>query len=88
LQKIQEGLFERVKGGYIKAKDVCEIVASEKIQAHFTWLGVNKPSISKTTAKRWFAKMNWHYSKKKNGMYINRHKRDDIVAYRQAFVHR
>jgi hypothetical protein len=70
LQEIQEELAEKAKGGVIKAKDVCEIVVSEKIQTLFARLGVHKPGISKTTAQRWLAKLKWRYSKKKNGMYI------------------
>jgi hypothetical protein len=88
LQEIQGELSERAKGGVIKAEDVCEIVASEKVQNLFTRLGVHKPGISKTTAHRWLAKLNWRYSIKKNGMYIDGHERDDVVAYRQAFVYR
>jgi hypothetical protein len=87
LQEIQEELAEKAKGGIIKAEDVCEIVVSEKIQTLFARLGVHKPGISKTTAQRWLAKLKWRYSKKKNGMYIDGHERDNIVAYRQAFVY-
>jgi hypothetical protein len=77
LQEIQEELAEKVKGDVIKAEDVCEIVVSEKIQTLFARLGVHKPGISKTTAQRWLTKLKWHYSKKKNGMYIDGHERDD-----------
>jgi hypothetical protein len=87
LQEIQEELAEKAKGGIIKAEDVCEIVVSEKIQTLFARLGVHKPGISKTTAQRWLAKLKWRYSKKKNGMYIDGHERDNVVAYRQAFVY-
>jgi hypothetical protein len=88
LQEIQGELSEKAKGGFIRAEDVCEIVASEKLQILFARLGIHKPSISKTTAQRWLAKLKWRYSKKKNGMYIDGHERDDVVAYRQAFVYR
>jgi hypothetical protein len=87
LQMIQDELNEKAKGGFIKAEDVCEIVASEKIQGLFLRQGIHKPSISKTAAQRWLAKLKWRYSKKKNGMYIDGHERDDVVAYRQAFVY-
>ena len=88
LQEIQGELNKRAKGGFIKAEDVCEIVASEKIQILFSRLGIRKPTISRATAQRWLAKLEWRYSKKKNGMYIDGHERDDVVAYRQAFVYR
>src|SRR6266566_5242336 len=75
LQKIQGELSERATSSFIKVEDVCEIVASEKLQATFARLGIHKPGISKATAHRWLAKLRWHYSKKKNGMYIDGHKR-------------
>jgi len=81
-------LSEKSKVGFIKAQDICDIVAGEKIQNLFLWMGIHKPGISQSTAQRWLAKLKWHYSKVKNGMYIDGHKRVDIVAYRQAFVYR
>jgi hypothetical protein len=87
LHEIQEELTERAKGGFIKAKDICEIVAGEKIQGLFARLGVHKPSISRATAQRWLARLKWCYSKKKNGMYIDGHERDNVMAYQQAFVY-
>jgi hypothetical protein len=88
LQEVQGQLSEKARSGFIKAQDVCEIVASEKIQVMFARLGVHKPSISMSTAQRWLAKLKWQYRKMKNGMYIDGHERDDVVAYRDAFVHR
>jgi hypothetical protein len=67
--------------GFIKAKDICEIVASERIQSLFAWLGIHKPSISMAMAKQWLMGLKWCYSKKKNGMYIDGHERDNVVAY-------
>jgi hypothetical protein len=87
LQEIQGELTEKAKGSFIKAKDICEIVESDKFQILFACLGIHKPCISKATAQRWLAKLKWHYSKKKNGMYIDGHERDNVVAYRQAFVY-
>jgi hypothetical protein len=88
LQQIQEDLSEKSKASFINAQDVCDIVASEKIQDLFLWLGIHKPSISISTAHRWLAKLKWCYSKVKNGMYIDGHKRDDVMAYWQDFVNR
>jgi hypothetical protein len=39
-----------------------------------------------STAKRWLAKLNWKFGKKMNGIYINGHEQDDVVAYRDTFV--
>ena len=88
LQEIQGKLAEKAKSGFIKAQDVCDIVASENVQTLFSRLGVHKPGISLSTAQRWLAKMNWHYKEMKKGMYIDGHERDDVVAYRHMFVHR
>ncbi|KAJ6578568.1 hypothetical protein B0H19DRAFT_1208166 [Mycena capillaripes] len=37
------------------------------------------------TDERWLKKLDWRYGKKKKGMYIDRHEREDVVAYRKAF---
>jgi hypothetical protein len=87
LQEIQKELLAKLKAGFIKAQDVCNIIVSEKLQILFSQLGIHKPSISQSTAKRWLAKLKWRYSKMKNGMYIDGHERDDIVAYRHTFVY-
>ncbi|KAJ7433379.1 hypothetical protein B0H11DRAFT_2259444 [Mycena galericulata] len=39
-------------------------------------------------AQRWLKKLDWRYGKKKTGMYIDGHEREDVVAYRQAFCQR
>ena len=70
------------------AQDVCDIITTEKIQTIFTQLGICKPTISLLTAHRSLAKLEWRYGKKSNGMYFDGHERDDIVAYRQAFIER
>ena len=88
LQGIQEQLIEKAKASFIKAEDVCEIVASERIQLMFTQLGIHQPSISLSTAHRWLSRLKWRYGKRSNGMYFDGHKRDNVVAYREAFVHR
>jgi hypothetical protein len=88
LHENQKELTERAKGGFIKAEDICEIVAGKKIQSLFAQLRVHKPSISRATVQRWLAWLKWHYSKNKNGMYIDEHEQDGVVAYRQAFVYR
>jgi hypothetical protein len=81
LQEIQQELSEKSKVSFIKAQDICDIVAGEKLQGLFFRLGIDKPSISLSTAQRWLAKMNWCYSKTKTGMYIDGHEREDVVAY-------
>jgi len=88
VQEIQGELSQKSKAGFIWAQNVCDIVAGEKLQNLFLRLGVQKPFISLSTAQRWLAKLKWRYRKVKNGMYIDGHERDDVVAYRCTFVHR
>ena len=81
LQGIQEQLIEKAKASFIKAEDVCKIVASERIQLMFMQLGIHQPSISLSTAHRWLSRLKWRYGKRSNGMYFDGHERDDVVAY-------
>jgi len=79
--EIQERLTEKAKLGFLKTEDVCDMIVSDAIQGIFAQLGVNKPRISLLIAKRWLARLDWKYGKKMNGIYINGHKQDDVVAY-------
>ena len=81
LQEIQKQLTEKTKSGFIKAQDVCEIIASVRVQMKLTQLGNDKLSISLSTAHWWLAKLKWQYRKRKNGMYFDGHERVDVVAY-------
>ena len=47
-----------------------------------------KTTISIRTAHRWLSALDWRYGKKKRGMYIDGHEREDVVEYRRAFVER
>lgn len=51
LQEIQKVLSEKSKSGFIKAQDVCDIVASEDLQNLFFRLSIHKPGISMSTAQ-------------------------------------
>jgi len=88
LQEIKEELSKTAKAGFIKAQDLCDIVAGERLQSKFAQMGIEKSGISLSTAQRWLEKLKWRYGKVKNGMYIDGHERDDVVAYRKDFVER
>ena len=75
-----------MKGASLKAKDIVEIVASPQLQAIFAQKGITKASISVKTALQWLEKLGWTYRKLKNRMYLDGHKRSDVVEYRQSFV--
>ena len=84
-------LDHRIRGGPGNGgdtEDLCEIVASDSIQGMFLQLSIKKLSISLSTAQHWLAKLNWKYRNKSNGIYIDGHERDDVVAYRDMFVNR
>ncbi|KAJ6589656.1 hypothetical protein B0H19DRAFT_1304072, partial [Mycena capillaripes] len=50
--------------------------------------GLRKRSISVWTARRWLKRLDWRYGHRRNGMYIDGHEREDVVAYRTEFVKR
>ncbi|KAJ3739722.1 hypothetical protein DFH05DRAFT_1406735 [Lentinula detonsa] len=86
--EIQLKLSARAKEGFIKAQDVVEIVASPEIQTRLAAAGIQKRNIKERTARDWLQKFKWRYSKRKNGMYIDGHEREDVVEYRKGFVKR
>ena len=82
---IQLHLLEIGKKGYIRAQDIVDYVATPEVQKQ---LGTKARTIHQRTACRWLKKLNWCYTRKKKGMYINGHEREDVVAYRTEFIKR
>jgi hypothetical protein len=74
------------KGGVIKTSDVVNIIVGPKIQALFQSIGMCKPSISVSTARRWLETLGWRYGRHSGGMYVDGHERADVVEYRRTFV--
>ncbi|KZV67560.1 hypothetical protein PENSPDRAFT_611238 [Peniophora sp. CONT] len=85
---IRERIALAVKDRKFRAEDVVKIVAGEEIQAIFCAKGILKPTISVRTARRWLNAMGYKYGRKAKGMYFDGHEREDVVAYRDAFVAR
>jgi len=81
-------MVEKSKQGFLRAEDLVDLVAGPEMQKTFSEKGICKPSISKTTATRWLQKLDWRYQSTWNGMYIDGHEREDVVAYRCEFVER
>jgi hypothetical protein len=79
-------MAENTRGGFLKAEDVVDLVASPRMQQIFTEKGISKVSISTKTALRWLEKLGWSYGKLKSGIYLDRHKRLDVVEYWKLFV--
>ena len=86
--EIQTRMIEKSKKGFLKAEDVTDLVASPGIQKVFSEKGICKPSILKKTATSWLQKLDWRYQATQNGMYIDDHEREDVVAYQCEFVER
>ena len=72
----------------MKAKDLVDLVASPEMQKTLSEKGLCKPSILTRTAARWLQKLDWQYQHTRNGLYIDGHEREDVVAYRREFVER
>jgi len=79
-------MLEKARGSFLKAQDVVEIIASPDMQAIFSQKGITKLTISIKTALHWLDKLGWTYRKLKHGMYLDGHKRVDVVEYWEAFV--
>jgi hypothetical protein len=86
--EIKLQIVEKAKKGSMKAEDVVDLVASPEIQEILSKKGLRKASISNRTAARWLKKLDWRYQRARNGLYIDGHEREDVVAYRRAFVER
>ena len=86
--EIKMRMVEKAKKGFLKAEDVVDLVEGPEMQRIFSEKGICKRSISKKTATRWLQKLDWRYEGIRNGMYIDGHERDDVVAYRCEFVGR
>ena len=74
-----------VKDGYIYAQDVMDHVAKPETQER---LGARKTTILLSTTQHWMCKLDWRYGCKKNGMYIDGHKHEDVVQYWNEFLAR
>ena len=85
-REIKLRLTEKVKGPYMKAGDVVNVIVSPEIQVILRQKGICKPSIMEHTARCWLARLGWQYRKIQNGMYIDGHEREDVVEYQQQFV--
>ena len=85
--ELKIALGERVKNGFLTAADVVDVVSGPEMQAQFVQAGFDRPTISLSTARRWLSKLGWRYGRHR-GMYADGHEREDVVEYRQAFVHR
>ncbi|KAJ3521969.1 hypothetical protein NMY22_g12088 [Coprinellus aureogranulatus] len=88
-QAIQLHLQEKAKGGYVKAQDIVDFVSqSQQMQDLLEKMGVKRRSISLSQAYRWLRANGYRYGRRRRGMYIDGHEREDVVAYREEFIER
>jgi hypothetical protein len=88
---LQTYLLEVAADHYVSAQHIVDFIQTEEVQQRFegkTGYGGKKPTIGIQTAQRWLKKLDWRYGKKKKGMDIDGHEREDVVAYRNAFCQR
>jgi hypothetical protein len=87
-QTLRSLLLSHHKGRYITATDVVDIVSGTVMQEKFSHSGISRTSISDRTAHRWLQQLSWRYGPMRNGLYLDSHEREDVVAYRNGFVAR
>ena len=87
-QSIQLHLQQIAKNGYIRAQDIVDFMETPEMQQKLDEIGSRKKKISLRTAQRWLHAMGWRYGRKKNGMYVDGHEREDVVEYRREFIER
>jgi hypothetical protein len=85
-EEMRGRMMEKANGGFLKAEDVVDIVASPGMQAIFACKGITKATISVRMGLCWLERLGWTYGKLSNGMYLDGHEREDVVDYRKAFV--
>ncbi|KAF8192784.1 hypothetical protein K438DRAFT_2017942 [Mycena galopus ATCC 62051] len=76
------------KDGHFTAQTLVDFVATKEIQDMLEQADIQKRSISVWTARRWLKRLDWRFGRRKNGMYVDGHEREDVIAYRTAFVKR
>src|SRR5882672_8708240 len=82
---IQLHLQALMKDNYIRAEDIVDFIRTPDIQ---DYLGKRLTNISVHTARHWLRRLDWRYQKKKMGMYLDGHEREDVVTYWKAFLER
>ncbi|KAG2110785.1 hypothetical protein DEU56DRAFT_874463 [Suillus clintonianus] len=64
---------------YVRAQDIVDYLAQPNVQQKH---GLKK-TISLATAQQWMNMMDFHWTKSPSGQYVDDHKCDDFVTYRQ-----
>ena len=70
MHTIKEALIERAKSGFLEATDIMEVVSSLGVQDQLSEAGINRPSITKSTACHWLGRLGWRHGRHQNGMLL------------------
>ncbi|TEB25675.1 hypothetical protein FA13DRAFT_1756509 [Coprinellus micaceus] len=89
-QAIQLHLQEKTRAGdYLRAQDIVDFVSlSQEMQDMLEKVGKRNRTISIAQAYRWLRANGYRYGRKRKGMYVDGHERDDVVVYREEFIER
>lgn len=85
---IQIHLTGIAKKDYIRTQDIVDFMETAEMQEKLDEIGARNKKISIRTAQRWLHRMGWRYGRKRNGMYVDGHEREDVVEYREEFIKR
>jgi len=85
-QAIQLHLQSIAKDGYFWAQDIVNFIETPEMQQKLEESGARKKKISLWMAQHWLHCMGWHYGKKKRGMYVDSHERQDVIKYCEEFI--
>jgi hypothetical protein len=78
-QAIQLHLLEIGKTRFIRAQDIVDYIAKPEVQEKLA--GKARTTNHHHTACCWLKILNWQYTRKKNGMYVDGHEHDDVIQY-------
>jgi hypothetical protein len=78
------------QNGHFRADTIVDFIASEGMQNKLEKKGIpiQGRTISVWTARRWLKALDFRFGRRKNGMYVDGHEREDVVKYRNAFTKR
>ena len=74
----------KLETGYIWAQDIVDYIIKPEVQEKLA--GKAHTTIHHCTACHWLKKLNWWYTQKKNGMYVDRHEHENVIQYQNEFI--
>jgi len=68
---------------FFKAENIVKFIATPEMQSA---MGTKAMTICERTAQCWIRRMGWRYGEMPNGMYVDGHECEDVIAYRSWFL--